>query len=98
MCYIALNEEKQKTLASLRELSKLYTAANTDPNQPPFHKYKLCGVSTANEITYLRRQAEPDLIDMDLDGTENSMSKDQWWRIKYATGEPKPVHVAVRTT
>jgi hypothetical protein len=58
--------------------------------------YKLCGVNTNKDTTYIRRQAEPDLIDMDLDETEPSSTKDQWWRIIYAATEEKPVKVTVR--
>jgi len=92
---IALDEEKQKALASLHDLSKLFTQDHRDPNQPQLHKYKLCGVSTTNEITYLRRQAEPDLIDMDLDATDSKPCGDQWWKIKYAMEDAKPVTVMV---
>jgi hypothetical protein len=92
---IALDEEKQKALACLHELSKLFTQDHKNPNQPRLHKYKLCGVSTTKEITYIRRQAEPDLIDMDLDATDPKTCRDQWWRIKYAMADAKPVTVMV---
>lgn len=90
-----LNQEKQNALASLHELSKLFTQDREDPKQPPLHKYKLCGVSTTKETTYLRKQAEPDLIDMELDATELKACGDQWWKIKYVMADAKPVTVMV---
>jgi hypothetical protein len=92
---IVLEQEKQKALASLHELSKLFTQDHKDPNQPRLHKYRLYGVSTTKETTYLRKQAEPDLIDMDLDATEPQTCGDQWWKIKYIMADVKPVTVMV---
>jgi hypothetical protein len=92
---IAIEEEKQRALASLHDLSKLFTQDHKDPSRPRLHKYKLCGVSTTQEITYLRKQAEPDLIDMDLDATDTKPCGDQWWKIKYAMADAKPVTVMV---
>jgi hypothetical protein len=92
---IVLEQEKQKALASLHELSKLFTQDHKDPNQPRLHKYRLYGVSTTKETTYLRKQAEPDLIDMDLDATDPQTCGDQWWKIKYVMADVKPVTVMV---
>jgi len=46
---------------------------------------------------YICRQAEPDLIEMDLDGDESEPKKDQWWRIHYAPFGSNPFSV-VKTT
>jgi hypothetical protein len=89
-----LSQEKQKALASLHELSKLFTQGQKGLNQP-LHKYKLCGVSTTKETTYVRKQAEPDLIDMDLDATDPKTCGDQWWKIKYGMADAKPLTVMV---
>lgn len=77
-----LEQEKEKARASLRELSKLYTEASTEPSSPPTHKYTLRGVSINKFVTYVRRRGEPNLMSMDegdMDGVE------QWWMIEYST-------------
>lgn len=91
----ALNEEKEKAREALRELSKLYTQQSNDPNAPTLHPYTLRGVSSSKNIVYICKQAEPDLIDMDLESDESQSKGDQWWKIHYAASESKPVHVEV---
>jgi len=93
----ALDEEKEKARATLRQLSKLYTEPSTEPGQSPIHRYTLRGVSTTKSTTYVCRQAEPDLIDMDLDADEPVSKRDQWWRIDYATSGPNPITVEKTT-
>jgi hypothetical protein len=93
---IALSEEREKAREGLRELSKLYTKPATDAGQPPTHKYTLCGVSTSNHITYVRRRAEPDLIEMDLDADGTAKDTDQWWKIEYSPSGSQQVNVVVR--
>ena len=92
----ALNEQKQKAIDALRELSKLYTEPSSDPKSPKLRKYTLRGVSTTKNTMYICRQAEPDLIEMDLDGDESEPKKDQWWRIHYAPFGSNPFSVEVR--
>lgn len=94
---IALTEEKEKARESLRELSKLYTKPSTEAGQPPTHKYTLCGVSTSNHITYVRRRAEPNLIEMDLDADGTAKDADQWWKIEYSPSGSQQVDVVVRS-
>jgi hypothetical protein len=45
---------------------------------------------------YICRQAEPDLIEMDLEGDGSEPKKDQWWRIHYAPFGSNPFSVEVR--
>lgn len=94
---IALGDEREKARESLRELSKLYTKPATEAGQPPIHKYTLCGVSTSNHITYVRRRAEPDLIEMDLDADGTAKDTDQWWKIEYTPSGSQQVNVVVRS-
>ncbi|KFZ24563.1 hypothetical protein V502_00948 [Pseudogymnoascus sp. VKM F-4520 (FW-2644)] len=89
----ALSDEREKARESLRELSKLYTRPATEAGQPPIHKYTLCGVSTSNHITYVRRRAEPDLIEMDLDADGTAKDADQWWKIEYSPSGSQQVNV-----
>ncbi|KFY10773.1 hypothetical protein V492_04854 [Pseudogymnoascus sp. VKM F-4246] len=89
----ALADEKEKARESLRELSKLYTKPATEAGQPPIHKYTLCGVSISNHITYVRRRAEPDLIEMDLDADGTAKDADQWWKIEYSPTGSQQVNV-----
>lgn len=87
-----LDQEKEKARSSLRELSKLYTEPSEKQNQPPVHKYTLRGVSVNNYLTYIKRKAEPDLIDMDL-GAEVPKEMDEWWKIEYFVSGSKPVNI-----
>jgi hypothetical protein len=91
-----LNESKEKAREELRKLSKLYTAPSVNPFDPKLHPYSLRGVSVSKSTMYICRRAEPDLIDMDLDGdAEKAPKGDQWWRIHYATMGSNPVTVEV---
>jgi hypothetical protein len=80
-----LNEEKEKARDTLRELSKLYTEPSEDPTESALHRYTLRGISTSKDIMYICTQAEPDLIDMDLNRDQAKPNGDQWWRIIYST-------------
>jgi hypothetical protein len=91
-----LAEVKAKAIEELKSLSKLYTEPSSDPNAPKLHKYTLRGVSTNKQTMYICRRAEPDLIDMDLDGDGTKTEGDQWWRIHYAPVGTSPVTVEVR--
>ncbi|KAH7321720.1 hypothetical protein BKA65DRAFT_512841 [Rhexocercosporidium sp. MPI-PUGE-AT-0058] len=88
---LALEGEKEKALAELRQLSKLYTEPSNDPDAPQLHKYTLRGVSTSKSTFYICRRSEPDLIDMEMD------TPDQWWRIHYAPMGYNPVTVEKTT-
>jgi hypothetical protein len=94
---LALNEEKEKSIDALRKLSTLYTDpfSEVDPAAPKFHKYTLRGVSTTKSTMYVCRRAEPDLIDIDLDGEAPKSKGDQWWRIHFATSGSNQVTVEV---
>jgi hypothetical protein len=92
-----LNEEGEKAKVTLRELSKLYTEPSEDPDQPALHRYTLRGISTSKSTTYISTQAEPDLIDMDLNKDEANLDSDQWWRIVYPASGSTPFSVEVRS-
>lgn len=79
----------------MRELSKLYTEPSDDPTKPTLHRYTLRGISTTKSTMYIRTQAEPDLIDMDLDSDQAKARSDQWWRISYSTSGANPVNIEV---
>lgn len=90
-----LNEEREKAIDSLRELSKLYTHPSELPNQPPLHKYTLRGVSPSKNTVYICRTAVPELIDIDLESEGSQPKGDQWWKIHYEPSESKPVNIEV---
>lgn len=93
--YPDLNAQKEKARETLRQLSKLYTEASSEPNEPPTHIYTLRGVSTTKSTMYIRRKAEIDLIDMGLENDEVLSNGDQWWRIDYSSSGSNPVTVEV---
>ncbi|EPE34655.1 hypothetical protein GLAREA_10349 [Glarea lozoyensis ATCC 20868] len=93
---IALNQERERAREALKNLSKLYTQPSEDPETPKLHPYTLRGVSTTKNTFYVCRVAEPDLINMDLDASEQS-NAGQWWRIHYATSGPNQVSVEKTT-
>jgi len=68
-----------------------------DPNEPTLHRYTLRGVNTSESTTYICRQAEPDLIDMDIGSEDSAKMGDQWWKITYSRSESKPVQVQQTT-
>jgi len=89
----ALVGQKEKTKEELRALSKLYTQPSDDPDAPALHRYTLRGVSTSKNIMYICRQAEPDLMDMNIDSEDSQASNDQWWRISYEPVDSKPFQI-----
>lgn len=91
-----MNEEKERLRLTLQEVSKLYTEPSNDPEKPPHYRYTLRGISTTKEILYVCRQAEPDLISMDVDSDDPKVSEEQWWRISYGSSGSNPVVVEVR--
>jgi hypothetical protein len=92
---VALSDEREKAKDALRELSKLYTQQLEGQDQPTLHKYTLRGVSTSKNTLYICRPAVPELIDIDLESEGSQPKGDQWWKIHFATSEPKPVNVEV---
>ncbi|KAL3425736.1 ubiquitin interaction motif protein [Phlyctema vagabunda] len=87
---LALNEQKNKTREALRQASGLLTEPSDDPNQPELHPYSLRGVSTTSNTTYVCRQSEPNLIDMDISNEGGPSSRDEWWKIHFATSGSDP--------
>jgi len=85
-----LEHSREQALAKLRELSKLYTKPSENPEEPPYHKYTLRGVSTEPNTTYVL--ANPM-------GAEDLMSTDesewQWWKLQYSRGDARPVSCTV---
>lgn len=79
----ALKEEKEKTLETMRKLSRLYTSEDSTADLKKLNKYLLRGVSTKKDVTYICRRAEPDLIEMDLDSESPKLPSDQWWRCAF---------------
>ncbi|MCJ1247869.1 hypothetical protein MMC30_005084 [Trapelia coarctata] len=81
-----LEHSREQALEKLRELSKLYTKPSENPDEPPYHKYTLRGVSTEPSTTYVL--ANPM-------GAEDLMSTDesewQWWKLQYSRGDARPV-------
>ncbi|TVY84170.1 hypothetical protein LSUE1_G000958 [Lachnellula suecica] len=92
---LALDVEKEKSKEAFRNLSTLYTdpASEVDPAAPKFHKYSLRGVSTAKNTMF----AEPDLIDINLNGESPQSKSDQWWRIHFAVSGRNSVIVEKTT-
>ena len=85
-----LEHSKQQALTKLRELSKLYTKPSENPNEPPYHKYTLRGVSTEPCTTYVL--ANP-MGAGDLMSTDES--EWQWWKLQYSRGDARPVSCTV---
>lgn len=85
---IELEERKQNTLASLREISKTLTEPSESPSEPPIYKYTLRGVCTQPHVTYVLSDPQAtagDLMDMDSEPHDNY----QWWRISYSAEDGK---------
>jgi hypothetical protein len=89
-----LNEERDKARVALKNLSNLYIEPSEDPEAPKLHPYTLRGVSTTKDTFYVCRVSEPDLINMNLESTDQS-NAGQWWRIHYATSGSVQVVVEV---
>ncbi|KAJ5322709.1 hypothetical protein N7452_010998 [Penicillium brevicompactum] len=85
---IELEERKQSTLESLREISKTLTEPSESPSEPPIYKYTLRGVCTQPHVTYVLSDPQTtagDLMEMDSDPHDNY----QWWRISYSAEDGK---------
>ena len=72
----------------MKEISQLYTQPSSDPQQPPYHKFTLRGVSTDAHSVYILERTVPE----DEDDILSSEAKDwQWWRIEFGSSETKSV-------
>jgi len=89
--------QKEKARACLWQLSKLFTEPSDDPDQSRLHRYTLRGISATKNTTYICRQAEADLIDMEVDDDAPKPKRDQWWSVKYSGSTPNPVTVEKTT-
>ena len=84
----ALELSKKEASQKLQELSRLYTKAPDNEDEPPHHKYTLRGVSADPHTTYVLEKTRPE-NDNDLLRLE---AEDwQWWKISYSVGDAKPV-------
>lgn len=78
-----LEEKKNELEKQVRNIRLQLTKPSSDPEQPPFMKYVLQGVSTKHNIVYIKRRNQ-DLLGMDDEG--NSHSEWMWWRIWWSEG------------
>jgi hypothetical protein len=60
-----LEMEKEKTEAAMRHLGRFLTEAGEGEEFKPRHRYTLRGVATSKFVTYVKRRAEEDLMDME---------------------------------
>ena len=87
-----LEESKAKACEKLLEISKLYTIPSDDPEEPPHHKYRLCGVCAEPQVVYVLEKTKPD----DEDDVLCSEAEDwQWWKLSFDRRESVPVQRTV---
>lgn len=87
----AFEDSKKCAIEKLEEVSKLYTKAAPDSDDPPHYKYTLRGVCSDPKTVYVLEKTQPDVED-DILSTE---AKDwQWWKITYIGSDSKPVSVS----
>lgn len=99
----ALEEQKEKARHSLREVSAMLTAPSENPQFNPKHRYKLRGVSTDPNITYILgrvEEASDNALDSEPYGedgiaVDDSTMEEQWWRISYSSADTKPMQKTV---
>ena len=66
----------------------MYTIPTDDPNQPPYEKYTLRGVTTSANVVYVLEKTVPD----EKNNILSAKAKDwQWWKIEYLSTETNPV-------
>lgn len=79
-----LEIKKNEFQAQVREIMRQLTEPSSDPDEPPFMKYHLQGLSTKPNVTYLRRRNE-DLLGLD----ETTHAEWKWWRISWSVEAQK---------
>ncbi|KAJ6438315.1 LOW QUALITY PROTEIN: ubiquitin interaction domain-containing protein [Purpureocillium lavendulum] len=84
-----LNEQLERIRAKQRFLGRLLTDPNKKGRPRPMDckKYLLRGVATPNDVVYLCKRSEPDLIELE----DSPKALDQWWRLAYVPKEDQPV-------
>ena len=78
-----LEAKKNEFQAQVREVMRQLTEPSSDPEEPPFMKYHLQGLSTKPNVTYLRRRNE-DLLGLD----ETTHTEWKWWRVSWSVETP----------
>lgn len=91
-----IKPERLELEAMFQYLTSLYTAPSQDETWNPTHAYHLCGLVNEPHTTFVRIFPEPDLMDMEPEGS--ARPADRWWKLQYAEGDEDPVHVEVSTT
>lgn len=77
----ALEEEKERIIAQMRETASILTKPATSANQPsPRHRQFLCGVITKPNITYVLYPGPAKDSDM-IDDVDDQGPR--WWRLEY---------------
>ena len=85
---VDLEAARTKALDQFADISQWYTKASGDPQDPPFHKFTLRGVSSAKDTTYLLER-----IDLDNESMVESevVVEWQWWKLSYSHGQKHAV-------
>lgn len=79
---VALQDSKDRALERLKGISNWYTTAAEDPDQPPYYKYTLRGVSASSDTVYV--------FDRGLHMNSETDAW-HWWKLSYTQGDAKPV-------
>ncbi len=90
-----LKAEQDACRKLLQRLAVRLTGPSEKEGWQPIHKFTLRGVSTSADITYVCKQDEPDLIELEQEDEASPSSRDQWWRLAYLPQASEPVVVEV---
>ncbi|KAL9612101.1 MAG: hypothetical protein Q9167_003288 [Letrouitia subvulpina] len=74
------DESKTRAMKQLHDLSRLFTVASENPDQPPYHRYTLRGVCAEHHTVFIQIKSESDSED---DDTNTEKADWQWWKLEY---------------
>lgn len=82
-------------MKQLHDLSRLFTVASEDPDQPPYHRYTLRGVCAEHHTVFVQMRNESDSEDED---TNIEKVDWQWWKLEYHSDVSQAVSRTVSRT
>ncbi|KAB5575793.1 hypothetical protein GE09DRAFT_1053294 [Coniochaeta sp. 2T2.1] len=92
----AINCERDKVIAAIRELERRLTVPDEQLGFTPQAAYSLRGVSNSVEVFYVCLPAEQDLMQLD-EADSSTKPADQWWKLGYVANDDDPIKSEMTT-
>ena len=87
-----MERSKDSARETLKKVSQFYTKPSENPDEPPYHKYTLRGVSADPRTMYVL--AEPSFSDEQIP-FEARYKDETWYKISWTSNDANPMNCEV---